>query len=43
MQADFAEWAKKRYRQTWAALEKKGRRMTEHSVWHFKINRMLKA
>ncbi|KAI9167780.1 Complex I intermediate-associated protein 84 [Paramyrothecium foliicola] len=43
LQADFQEWAQKRYRGVWEEAEKKGRRMTEHSLWRLKINRVLKA
>ena len=43
LQAGFQEWAKKRYRDTWAEALKMGRRMNEFSLCQFKIKRVLKA
>ncbi|POR34671.1 Complex I intermediate-associated protein 84, mitochondrial [Tolypocladium paradoxum] len=43
LQAGFREWAKKKYRNTWAELDKVGRRLNEYSLCQFKINRVMKA
>ncbi|KEY72030.1 hypothetical protein S7711_00049 [Stachybotrys chartarum IBT 7711] len=42
-QSRFAEWAKKRHRQEWAELEKKGRRVNQYSMCQFNIKREFKA
>lgn len=43
LQTAFQDWAKKRYSDTWAVLNKKGRRVNEFSLCQFKINRVMKA
>ncbi|KAI5467181.1 hypothetical protein BGZ63DRAFT_345905 [Mariannaea sp. PMI_226] len=43
LQAKFKSWAKMRYPEAWAALEKKGKRLNEDSLCKFKLNRVLKA
>ncbi|PNY25398.1 Complex I intermediate-associated protein 84, mitochondrial [Tolypocladium capitatum] len=43
LQARFREWAKKKYRNTWAELDKVGQRLNEYSLCQFKINRVMKA
>ncbi|KAJ6440280.1 complex I intermediate-associated protein [Purpureocillium lavendulum] len=43
LQANFREWAKKKYRNAWAELDRYGRRLNEFSLCQIKINRVMKA
>ncbi|KAF4981612.1 hypothetical protein FZEAL_2624 [Fusarium zealandicum] len=43
LQANFKGWAKMRYPDAWAELEKKGTRMNSDSLCQFKLNRIFKA
>ncbi|CAM1500814.1 Fc.00g099760.m01.CDS01 [Cosmosporella sp. VM-42] len=43
LQQDFQNWAKMRYPEAWAELEKKGRRMTRDELCKFKLNRTFKS
>ncbi|KAF4124308.1 mitochondrial respiratory complex I chaperone [Geosmithia morbida] len=43
LQAEFKEWAAKKYRQAWAELQKKRKRRTELGVCQYKLDRVVKA
>ncbi|GJN78335.1 hypothetical protein PLIIFM63780_001829 [Purpureocillium lilacinum] len=43
LQANFRDWAKKKYRDAWAELDRYGRRLNEFSLCQIKINRVMKA
>ncbi|KAG5928365.1 hypothetical protein E4U42_000758 [Claviceps africana] len=43
LQANFREWAQKRYRAAWAELDNVGRRLNEYGLCQIKIKRVMKA
>ncbi|KAG6008710.1 hypothetical protein E4U21_004066 [Claviceps maximensis] len=43
LQANYREWAQKRYRAAWAELDKVGRRLDEYGLCQIKIKRVMKA
>ncbi|KAK2603673.1 hypothetical protein QQS21_004146 [Conoideocrella luteorostrata] len=43
LQANYRDWAKKKYRATWAELDKVGRRLNEFGLCQIKIKRVMKT
>lgn len=43
LQANYRDWVKKKYRATWAELDKVGRRLNEYGLCQIKIKRIMKT
>lgn len=43
LQANFRDWAGKKYRDAWAALDRHGRRLNKYSLCEIKVDRRMKA